>query len=90
MLKDGRMPVADIEAEIRKFLTSRFPLAGNNFHDNAPLLGTVVDSNGVIELIEFLQERFGITIDDEDITMENLDSIKNAAEFVNRKIPGKS
>jgi acyl carrier protein len=82
------MPVADIEAEIRKFLTNRFPLAGNNFHDDAPLLGSVVDSNGVIELVEFLQGRFGINIDDEDITMENLDSIKNAAAFVNRKTSG--
>jgi acyl carrier protein len=84
------MPVADIEAEIRKFLTNRFPLAGNNFHDDAPLLGSVVDSSGVIELVEFLQERFRITIDDEDITMENLDSVKNAAAFVNRKSSGKS
>jgi acyl carrier protein len=82
------MPVADIEAEIRKFLMNRFPLAGNNFHDDAPLLGSVVDSNGVIELVEFLQGRFGIHIDDEDITMENLDSIKNAAEFVHRKTSG--
>ena len=81
------MQVADIEAEIRSFLTSRFPLAGSNhFHDHDPLLGSVVDSNGVIELVEFLQDRFGITVDDEDITMENLDSIKNAAAFVNRKI----
>ncbi len=84
------MPVADIEAEIRKFLTNRFPLSGNNFHDDAPLLGSVVDSNGVIELVEFLQVRFSITIDDEDITIENLDSVKNAAAFVNRKISGKS
>jgi acyl carrier protein len=83
------MPVVDIEAEIRKFLTSRFPLAGNNFHDDAPILGSVVDSNGVIELVEFLQERFRITVDDEDITMENLDSVKDAAAFVNRKISGK-
>jgi acyl carrier protein len=84
------MPVAEIEAEIRKFLTNRFPLAGNNFHDDAPLLGSVVDSNGVIELVEFLQERFGITIDDEDITMENLDSVRNAAAFVERKASKKS
>jgi acyl carrier protein len=80
------MQVAEIEAEIRRFLVNRFPLAGNNgFHDEDPLLGSVVDSNGVIELVEFLQERFGINIHDEDITMENLDSVKNAAAFVNRK-----
>jgi len=80
------MQVADIEAQIRSFLARKFPLAGNGLGDGDPLLGSVVDSNGVIELVEFLQERFAITVDDEDITMENLDSVRNAAAFVNRKI----
>jgi acyl carrier protein len=81
------MQVAEIEAEIRSFLARKFPLAsGKDFRDDDPLLGSVVDSNGVIELVEFLQERFGIAVEDEDITMENLDSVKNAAAFVNRKI----
>lgn len=85
------MQVADIEAEIRNFL-SRRPLvaSGNGLRDEDPLLGSILDSNGVIELVEFLQERFGIIVDDEDITMENLDSVKNAAAFVNRKISTKA
>jgi acyl carrier protein len=85
------MQVADIEAEIRNFLSHRLPVAsGDGLRDEDPLLGSILDSNGVIELVEFLQERFGITIDDEDITMENLDSVKNAAAFVNRKVSTKA
>lgn len=85
------MQVADIEAEIRRFLVSKFPLAASNgFRDDDALLGSVVDSNGVIELVEFLQNRFGITVEDEDITMENLDSVKNAAAFVDRKSSAKA
>ena len=80
------MQVADVEGEIRRFLVSRFPLAASNgFQDDDALLGSVVDSSGVIELVEFLQDRFAIAIADEDITMENLDSVKHAAAFVNRK-----
>jgi len=80
------MQVADVEGEIRRFLVSRFPLAASNgFQDDDALLGSVVDSSGVIELVEFLQDRFAIAIADEDITMENLDSVKLAAAFVKRK-----
>ncbi len=80
------MQVADIETEIRSFLANKFPVGRTQLSDEEPLLGSVVDSNGVIEFVGFLQERFGITIDDEDITMENLDSVKNAAAYVNRKL----
>lgn len=85
------MQVADIEAELRNFLSPKLPPAsGNGLRNEDPLLGNILDSNGVIELVEFVQERFGITVDDEDITLENLDSVKNAAAFVSRKISTKT
>lgn len=81
------MQTADIQNEIRTFLTSNF-LSGRNdqFGDGDPLLGNLIDSTGVIELIMFLQERFNIDIDDEEVTTENLDSVQNAAAFVGRKL----
>lgn len=84
------MQSADIQDEIRNFLTSNF-LSGRSeqFGDEDPLLGNLIDSTGVIELILFLQERFGINIDDEEVTTENLDSVRNAAAFVGRKLPAR-
>lgn len=82
------MRTTDIETEIRGFLTKFLPGTSDKLRDEDPLLGNIVDSNGVIEFVVFLQERFGITVDDEDVTMENLDSIKNAVAFVNRKLSG--
>ena len=81
------MQTTEIEQQIRNYLVSNF-LSGRaeKLQDSAPLLGSVIDSTGVLELVMFLQERFGITVEDQEVTTENLDSVKNAVAFVERKI----
>lgn len=81
------MQTTDIEHEIRTFLVTTF-LNGNNerLEESTALLGNVIDSTGVLELVMFLQDRFGFTVADEEVTTENLDSLKNAVAFVERKL----
>jgi acyl carrier protein len=85
------MQTTDIEHEIRSFLVSNF-LSGRNdkLNNDEPLLGNVVDSSGVVELVIFLQERFEITVEDDEVTTENLGSIKNATAFVQGKLADKT
>ncbi|PKL39660.1 MAG: acyl carrier protein [Spirochaetae bacterium HGW-Spirochaetae-1] len=45
----------------------------------------VIDSTGVLELVMFLEETFGIEIDDEELVPENLDSINNLVNFLKKK-----
>lgn len=45
----------------------------------------VIDSTGVLELIEFLEEAFGISVADSETIPENLDSIDRVEAFVGRK-----
>jgi len=45
----------------------------------------VIDSTGVLELIEFLEEEFGIAVDDSETVPENLDTIERVVAFVSRK-----
>lgn len=53
---------------------------------DTPLLESgVLDSMGVIELIEFLESEFEIEVDDGEITEENLESIEAATALVLRK-----
>ena len=54
------------------------------------LLGNVIDSTGVIELVVFIQERFTVAVDDEEVTPENLGSLKNVVTFVERKLRSKA
>ena len=46
----------------------------------------IIDSTGILELVTFLEEEFSITIEDEELVPENLDSINNVTAFLDRKI----
>jgi acyl carrier protein len=81
------MRKAEIEREIRNFLVEHF-LSGHaeKLRDDGSLLGNVVDSVGVLDLVSFLQDRFKITVDDEDVVPSNLDTVNHLVAFVARKL----
>lgn len=77
----------EMRDQIRAFLTSNFyvpdPAA---LADDASLLDQgLIDSTGVLEVIEFLETNFDITVQDAEMLPENLDSINRMVEFVKRK-----
>jgi acyl carrier protein len=78
---------------IRKYIVETL-LFGNpdaGLSDSDSLSGKgIVDSAGVLSLIVFLEETFGIHVLDEEVVPENLDSIEQLAEFVRCKksVPG--
>ncbi|MBF0306152.1 MAG: acyl carrier protein [Alphaproteobacteria bacterium] len=75
---------------VRDYITANF-LFGNDsgISDEKSLLEAgVLDSTGVMELVAFLEERFAITIRDEDLVPENLDSIRQIAALVDRRLAG--
>jgi acyl carrier protein len=86
------MQTIDIEREIRNFLLDHFLLGRSEaLRDDAALLGNVIDSTGAIELITFLQDHFGIIVEDEEVAVpENFDSLKNVVAFVERKLQSKA
>lgn len=45
----------------------------------------IIDSTGILEVIEFISEEFGITVEDDELLPENLDSVSNLAAFIQRK-----
>ena len=76
---------ATIEHEVRQFLTDNFPLSSEaeELGNGDSLIGAgVIDSTGVLELIEFLEAQYGIQIADEEVLPENLDSIGSIGRFV--------
>jgi acyl carrier protein len=85
-----QMQATEIEQEIRSFLTEKFLFGRSEvLTDDAPLLGNVIDSQGVIELILFVQERFSITVEDEEVTTDNFSSLKNTVAFIEKKLRSK-
>lgn len=74
-----------IVSKVRDFVTENFLYARPDFvlGDSDKLLGSgIVDSMGVMEIVVFLEEQFGIAVDDADITEENLGSLQAIAEYV--------
>ena len=50
------------------------------------LLGRgIVDSTGMLEIIMFIEEQLGVTVQDEEMVPENLDSVSRIAAFVDSK-----
>ncbi len=46
----------------------------------------IIDSTGILELIYFMEDEFGIKVQDEEMIPENLDSVDNLIAFVARKL----
>ena len=46
----------------------------------------IIDSTGVLELVDFLEQEFQITISDDELMPENLDSIDNICAFIDTKL----
>lgn len=45
----------------------------------------IIDSVGVLELVAFVEDTFHITIDDDELTLENLDSVNRLLSFIQSK-----
>ncbi len=85
-----QIPTIEIEQEIRTFLSEKFLLGrAEALNDDVPLLGNVIDSQGVIELIVFIQERFDVAVDDEEVTTDAFASLKTTIAFIENKLRSK-
>ncbi len=54
-------------------------------HDDSLLELGIIDSVKMMELIEFLEKTYGISVDDDDLYPENFDSLNAIVEFVASK-----
>jgi acyl carrier protein len=56
--------------------------------DTSFLESGIIDSTGILELVDYLEATFGITVADEELIPENLDSIDNVLRYLERKRNG--
>lgn len=86
---EGMSKAQTISERIRVFVLGKFPLARKRGVKDADLLleNGIVDSMGVLDLVTFLENEFGIQVSDEELIPENFRSIEQIADFVNAKSP---
>jgi acyl carrier protein len=76
--------IQTVNFRIREYVLATFPLARKRgIKTNDSLLDSgIVDSLGVLDLVQFLQQEFGLQISDEELLPENFQSIQQIASFV--------
>jgi len=79
-----------IEREVRQFVIDNFLLTAGNgeFSSTDSFLETgLLDSMGILNLVEFVREKYSIAIADEELVPEHWDSVRQVVEFVQSKLP---
>jgi acyl carrier protein len=79
---------SDISASVRKFINDNFLFREGleAIADDASFLDAgIIDSTGVLELVSYLEDTWGITVADDEMLPENFDSIRGIVAYLQRK-----
>ena len=77
-----------LKDKIRQFIVEDFLFGDDNgLKDDTSFLDEgIIDSTGILELVSFVEEEFSISVEDEELIPENLDSIMNVVAYLERKM----
>lgn len=77
-----------IRDAVKAFVIENFLFGdtSNSLADTDSLIENgIIDSTGVLELVAFIEDRYGITVADADIMPANLDSLARITAFIASK-----
>jgi acyl carrier protein len=80
--------MSDIQTTIVDFIKENFIMGRSETQidiEESLIESGIMDSTGVLELVEFLEATFDIQIEDEELIPENLETIKNIIEYLKTK-----
>ena len=76
-----------IKEEVRTYLKEASLSNSDNIKDDTLIFDSgILDSMGLLFLIEFLNEKFEISIEDEELLPENFETVNSITEFVQKKM----
>jgi len=55
-------------------------------NDTSFLEEGIIDSTGVLELVDWLEEEFSISVEDDELIPENLDSVNLLSAYISKKM----
>lgn len=78
-----------VRKEMRSYIVENFLFGdeGQLADDQSLLEYGLIDSTGILELVAFLEEHFGVHVPDEEMIPDNLDSIERLVRYVCAKSP---
>ena len=80
----------NVLSEVREYVVQNFLFGdGERLGDDTSFLEEgIIDSTGIQELIMFLEEAYGLKIEDDELIPKNFDTLQNVANFIERKLSG--
>lgn len=76
----------ELENKIFSFVIENYHLDPNKFTPESSLVSSgIIDSMGIMEIVDFLEKELGIVIDDQDIVEGNFESVNSILNFVKSK-----
>lgn len=77
---------------VKEFVVEKFLFGDNDgFREDTSFLEEgIIDSTGILELVMFLEETYGVKIEDEELVPQNMDSLQNIAQFLDGKLNARS
>ncbi len=74
---------------VRKFIIDTFMYGEGNLNDDDALFDSgILDSLGLIKMLTFIEEKFNVSIDMSDITMDKFATVNDIVATINEKIAG--
>ena len=78
-----------IENQLREFIVENFLFGDTSRPVTASMSlieNDLVDSTGILELVAFIEERFGLSVSDHEIIPDNLDSVDRISTYIGAKM----
>ncbi|MEM7707635.1 MAG: acyl carrier protein [Pseudomonadota bacterium] len=82
------LTTADTRTALRTFILENYLFTDDDAEladDDSFLDRGILDSMGILELTEFLKDQFGVKVEDDEMTPDNLDSIGNLLKYLEQK-----
>jgi acyl carrier protein len=83
--------MSPIEVKVRDYILENYLFTDDQsqLKSNDSFLDKgIIDSTGILEVIMFLDEEFGVTVEDDEMVPENLDSVDSLVKFIGTKQRG--
>jgi len=77
-----------VEKKLRDYILDNYLFTDEQSaleNDDSFLKKGILDSTGILEVIYFIEDEFGIKVDDEEMLPENLDSVNKIVAFISKK-----
>ncbi len=80
--------MADIASRIKSFIAEEIMFEDNTatLQEDTPLLGGIMDSLGLMQLVSFIEEEFDVTVDDAEVTVDNFRTLADIERLVSSKV----